>query len=377
MKYFKLASYVILAGLMVMLWPIIMLLKRFRSRWRTATASAQVKLAKKEETNEDLVVSARAQMLEVCIESSFQPLLQLYILLPTLLCQLENPKELLALVSLSEVFEKVERIQFWSVLTSVVSLSWSFSHYQSVQKKGALDFGSNPIGRMLLLLANLLQITSRLLALVLYAYQFGAGNFWPMILSVMIHICLMSLLHYKTSDEWKMDTFKGKPYKIGYHCLINGISNLYLHNRIVHINIASSELRKAQHKNVRRISRQLACDIILVVENGLILIKSYAQLHSFLPNGLLPFIAISQFLGILLKFIYYDKYHIWKNAFDYESSVQQVTNGMRATCFKIKSRKKLERQTSSRSLYSTKEEGTGMLDEKYTENEGDVSFEEP
>ena len=42
----------------------------------------------KEETDEDLIASARAQMLEVAIESSFQPILQLYLLFPVLMMQL-------------------------------------------------------------------------------------------------------------------------------------------------------------------------------------------------------------------------------------------------------------------------------------------------
>ena len=152
-----------------------MLVNRFESSWKSATASSLEKIEMKERMSEDLVVSGRAQIIEVSTEASFQPLLQLYLLLPILLDQFKTnkPEEIWALFSINDVFDKPESAQFWSVLTSIISLSWSFTFYQAVQKRGALDFGSNSAGRVLLLLANLLQISSRLLALVLYVYLFG------------------------------------------------------------------------------------------------------------------------------------------------------------------------------------------------------------
>merc|ERR1712150_22796 len=157
--------------------------------------------------NEDIAVSSRAIIIEVAIESSFQPLLQLYLLFPAMVKQFMcyyqaiNSENVFDSLSFSEIFNftftgQTSEIQFISILTSVISLSWSFTYYQSMKKKGALDFGSNVIGRSLMLLANLLQISSRILIIVLYAYLFGPGEFWPMILSVIAHILMMTLLNY-------------------------------------------------------------------------------------------------------------------------------------------------------------------------------------
>ena len=73
--------------LLIILWPFWMLVMRFRSAWKSTVSSPEKKFNMKGETDEDLVASARAQMLEVAIESSFQPILQLYLLLPVLIVQ--------------------------------------------------------------------------------------------------------------------------------------------------------------------------------------------------------------------------------------------------------------------------------------------------
>ena len=353
-------GYVIQAGLMIVFWPFLMLFLRFISTRKSAIASAQEKFDMKGDTTQDLIVSARAQIIEVSIESSFQPLLQLYLLLPTLLqFKSYDGRELLRLMSIGDVFEKFEHIQFWAILTSIISLSWSFTFYQSIQKNGALDFGSNPVGRSLLLLANLLQISSRLLALIIYAYTFGDGNFWPMIATVMVHIFFMSVLHYFISDEWELKSFRKKHFKIMYHCLINEICNLYVHNWIVQICKTkdlnrirlSQENTKPKRQNIKSkhvklvrkvkkdgtVFRQTLFDAIFVIENLIILLLAHFTFYEELPSGLMIFIALSQYVGIGLKTIYYSKFHIWSNSFTFEKSKQQFKDSSRNSASRIKS----------------------------------------
>ena len=126
---------------MVVLWPVWMLYTRFYSAWKSAISSPETKFKIKGQTNEDLVASARAQIIEVAIESSFQPVLQLYLLLPILLMQFSCPTgDLLRLFSITDVYSNTYRIQFWSIVTSIISLSWSFTFYQSIQKKRGVRF---------------------------------------------------------------------------------------------------------------------------------------------------------------------------------------------------------------------------------------------
>ena len=124
----KIIGYLLLAGSMIIFWPFLMLLLRFISTRKSAIASAEEKFVMKADTKRDLIVSARAQIIEVSIESSFQPLLQLYLLLPTLLeFQSYGRRDVLRLLSINDVFDKFEHIQFWAILTSMISLSWSFT----------------------------------------------------------------------------------------------------------------------------------------------------------------------------------------------------------------------------------------------------------
>ena len=123
-------------------------------------------------------------------------------------------------------------MQLWSVLTSVLSLAWSFSFYQAVKKQGALDFGTNLVGRVLLLMSNIFQISSRLLLLVFLAYCFGPGEFWPMFALLILHIILMALSYFTFyREQMHDDSWPGCIYQ----CILNGISNIYLHTLILPI----------------------------------------------------------------------------------------------------------------------------------------------
>ena len=182
------------------------------------------------DANTNAIISSRSQMMEVCSESSFQPLIQLYLLFPTLIMSFsqsdDNPFN--TNQSVHDWFNSVSDLQFWSILTSCLSLSWSFNYYQSLKKNGALGFGSNPIGRIILLMANIYQVSSRLIAFVLFAYSFGDGNFLPMFLAVMVHISLMSLIHYYQMNKTLVKLSKRTKFQTVYQSILNGISNLYL-----------------------------------------------------------------------------------------------------------------------------------------------------
>ena len=323
-RFAKIIFYLVLALLMVIFWPFWMLVKRFQNVWRASSGTTEEKFDAKERNDEDLIVSARAQIIEVAIESSFQPLLQLFLLLPTLLnlVKFYDFNETLSLFSPADVFESVERRQFWSILTSIISLSWSFTFYQAVQKKGALDFGSNFSGRILLLVSNLLQLSTRLLVLVLYAYV--CGNFWPMIVSVTIHIIIMSILHYFTSNQKEIETFSQKPLKVGYQCLVNGISNLYLHNWIAHIDNSNRRRTELNVKKNGTILRQTIFDTIFLVENFVILIVAGIRFPECLTISFLVTAGAFQCIGLILKMVYYKKFHIWKDAITQQRSTKSI-----------------------------------------------------
>jgi hypothetical protein len=111
-------------------------------------------------------------------------------------------------------------------------LTWSFTFYQSVKKRGALDFGANPLGRLILLFSNTFQISSRLVAFALLAYSWGDGNFWQAFVFVLLHILVMA------EDE------ESKGMAI-FQSILNGISNLCVNNLMLPL---ASKGKKNQNK---------------------------------------------------------------------------------------------------------------------------------
>ena len=178
--------------------------EKFRSDARQATTHVSFKKYQAENERNSILCS-RARMIEVCSEASFQPLLQLYLLLPEIARFWESsPKangiEMLK-TKLPDIIGSLGNLQFWAVATSVLSLANSFTNYHVVRKRGALDFTANPLGRILLCFFGLLQIISRMVLLVLFAFWWGPGNFWQMFTCVLIHILIISVLHLVTSKR--------------------------------------------------------------------------------------------------------------------------------------------------------------------------------
>ena len=308
------------------------------------------------------ILSSRARLIEVCIESSFQPLLQLYIVLPTLIHYFECGAFVEFLNKFGETFSTISRLQFWSIITSIVCLSWSFNFYKVTQKCGALDLKANLYGRICLLASTLLQISSRLLAFVLLAYTFGPGEFWPMMVLLHLHIVLMAFLHhfYSPSMETKnVDTKTRKKsqkvitkVRLWHHCLLNGIGNIYIHNCITYMDHKTErERKKSRHRgkdmpggrhrgkympgarrrgtdipggveNAWRMQestktsfyRQVTFNAIFVMENLAIFSWVYTQISDLVPFPLLLFIPLGHLFGVLLNVVYYRFYHLWKDS---------------------------------------------------------------
>jgi hypothetical protein len=308
--------------LLVVFWPLVMTWKRFWSEIQFATVYGKEKFELQMERRDHTILSSRARMIEVCIESSFQPLLQLYLLLPKLISyvECESYKELLEKPIL-ETFSTESVLQFWSVITSVLALAWSFNFYKITQKSGALEFNANPIGRVCLWLSTLLQISCRLLAAVLFAYCFGPGNFYPMIIGVQCHILLMAVLHYFTSQKIEMD-YNAIPWKrLLHHCLLNGIGNIYIHNCITYMDDKAIKDRKKKiHKESKgeikirtTFWRQILFNAIFFLENIAVVSWASSQLQDQVPVSLLLFVPLGHIIGLAFHVIYYQYFHLWKD----------------------------------------------------------------
>ena len=74
----------------IIFWPFEMHRKKFLSETRYLTSYGEERVKARIEAEDATIVSGRSQMIEVCSESSFQPLLQLYLFLPTLIVSFRN-----------------------------------------------------------------------------------------------------------------------------------------------------------------------------------------------------------------------------------------------------------------------------------------------
>ena len=264
------------------------------------------------------VISSRSQMIEVCSESSFQPLLQLYLFLPTLITGFRCQAAFSFNHSVQDWFSNVSGLQFWSILTSCISLSWSFNFHQSVKKDGALDFGANPVGRILLLLSNILQISGRLIVFVLLAYCFGDGNFWPMFAGVLGHVGLMSTIYYQLTRQERNNQVRPPTiFQSLYQSLINGIANLYLWNHILPLPRAG---HRTMHTHRKSFQHQAIVDSICTMENVIVVIMAFIFVDD-IPVELLMYGVGGHLSGLLLKYAYYYKFHIWSSVLELETPI--------------------------------------------------------
>ena len=288
-------------------WPWLLFWERFVSEARHATTYGSLKL-KHHGTNErNSILCSRAQMIEVCSEASFQPLLQLYLLLPSICMFFDS----FGKASFSHQSNMIEVLQFLAVSSSILSLANSFTHYHVVSKRGALNLSVNPVGRIMLYIAALLQIVCRVLLLVMSAYCWGPGQFWQMFTCVLAHILGMSVTHFVWSRRVESD--KNLTMRLIYNCLVNGVGNLYLHN-MIQIQNTQDKKRKTSESTFYR---QLFCDVVFIVENLVMAVLIGEKSEVLGISRILILCTISLHLvGLLMKWFYYCFFHLWRNSWD-------------------------------------------------------------
>ena len=302
---------------MILIWPIWSHGQKFLSQGLYLTSHGQERIKQRKEFLRHNIISSRSSIVEICTEATFQPLLQLYLLLPKLLS--EDYHSLLE-QDISDFFSDVPRLQFWAIVTSCLGLSWSFNAYQTSKKTGALDFEANLWGRLVLLASCICQITSRLFVFVLFAYACGDGHFYPMVVFVVSHMLFMTLLYKLTTEPsdfnnrsdfacFKPNDCTNSLQKF-YQCLLNGISNIFLFNDILPLPCEGKTQNRSEKQRERTKKRQVLVDAILAFESIILIIIS-ASLVKGIPPYLITTVVTLHALGLILKVVYYKNLHIW------------------------------------------------------------------
>ena len=201
------------------------------------------------------------------------------------------------------------------MLSSIISLAWSFTAHKAIYKDGALDLTVSPVSRVVLCASDLLLILSRLNFIILFMYYFGPGIFFPGVIFLIFHSLLMILLHMifeKTQGTLICSNGFAEVCTEVHTCLLNGLANMFSNNGRI---IIESEKQKNKERTFKR---HMSYDLFFLVENivlavfGLLLsLEDPKQQEA--KNYTLIVSMISHLIGLLLKALYYAKLHVWSD----------------------------------------------------------------
>jgi len=324
MCYLRLIANCLKFFVCLMIWPIAVHFIKFYNDglYYLSKAGKREEREMKRENSEVLWNTAR--VMEVSHEASFQPTIQLYLLFPTMFESFTSRVYSLQIFKIEggdlSTFEYDQTV---SIITSLIGLSWGFTSYHSVLKRGALDYDlASLFYKAVLYLAILFQILSRLFIFVIFAFSFGPGEYHPLLFTMMGHCLLMMILHYVFSDAkeyWKNGVIPFLHYVVG-----NGFANIYIHNWIRMDPFLSNKNNPKQH--ISTFVRQLIFDLVFFFENLILLSIALSKWISKangseqgssiseLKDVKLPLFLVlfgSHLIGLILKCVYYRYIHMW------------------------------------------------------------------
>ncbi|TRY73782.1 hypothetical protein TCAL_16897 [Tigriopus californicus] len=228
--------YVIATIWALILWqPVTAVCKFYRdARYEASEGTTRV-LRRKEKRFVDLAAS-RGELIEVCIEAVFEPMVQGYIIFPSIISIIQRLANSVTVgedgtLQIEFALKGIETAQIFSIGISMVSLAWCFSEYNSVRKNMLLDIAESPCSRVVMCFFMLLQVIARLLAFMMFTLYWGPGKFYPLMIFIGIHMALSAVLHIIFSEDisyWK----KGMYLKFLHNVIMNSFACIYFHNYI-------------------------------------------------------------------------------------------------------------------------------------------------
>ena len=311
---FKFVLLCLLYPVCFLCWPLISIGMKCYHCVRYETSQGQLRIKYEDKVRASSQAEGRSLLLEACIEATFQPILQWYLILPSILMNYTN------YLKGGEMPKcDISKLSYFSLASSMISLAWSFTAYKATYKRGALDPDVAPISRAVLFISDLLLILPRINCIVLFMYYFGPGQFYPGIIFLVIHFLCMIILHNCFSNDLKY--FKeGKYLKYFHVCFLNGFGNMLSNNG----EVAMTNLK--HNTKGKTLVRHLTYDIVLLMENLVLGVHGYhltVQQQSAKDLTLILSL-ISYLLGIILKMFYYKKLHVWS---DLITVTQRKSNG--------------------------------------------------
>ena len=218
---------------MVVLWqPITAFIKFYRDgKYETSSEKDKVKQLKERRRLD--VAASRADFIETSIEATFEPLVQGYIIFPSIIQLTTAIYDSIEMkdghLNIGLKINTLELVQLWSIISSILSLAWTYSDLTSTKKHLQLDICVSPVSRILMCIWMILQITARLLAFMLFAVYWGPGCLYPLMIFAAVHTVLAGILHMVFSEDMAF-LRQGKYLKFFQNVILNSFATLYFHN---------------------------------------------------------------------------------------------------------------------------------------------------
>lgn len=197
----KLVGYLFITIFVVVLWqPITALIKFYRDGvYETSSGKDKVKELRKRRFLD--VAASRADLIETSIEATFEPLVQGYIIFPSIInittrLMTSVTVQLNGDLNITFQLSSLEQTQLFSIVTSILSLAWCYSDYTSVKKHLQLDITVSPFLRILMCIWMILLLVARLLAFMLFSVYWGPGEIKGLMVFAAVHVILASVIHH-------------------------------------------------------------------------------------------------------------------------------------------------------------------------------------
>ena len=190
-----LLQWVMLAVLAVIFWMPVSAWCKFMAdgKYEISTGMEKVRLRRNKRCMD--VAASRGELMEVSIEDVFEPMIQGYIILPSIISIKQRMGESVVIVpkdgtiTFDLTLSTLELGQIFSIIVSMVSLAWCYSEYNSIRKNSHLDISVSPFSRIIMWLFMFCQIMARLFAFMLFTLYWEPGQFYPLMLFLsLIHI---------------------------------------------------------------------------------------------------------------------------------------------------------------------------------------------
>ena len=228
-------GYLIITFIAVVLWqPLTALIKFYRDgKYETSSGKEKVKELRKRRYLD--VAASRADLIETSIEATFEPLVQGYIIFPSIINITNRLKNFYEFdqydgkLKINFEMSSLEQVQLFSIGTSILGLVWTYSDLTSTKKHLQLDIFVSPVSRILMCIWMILQITARLLAFMLFAVYWGPGCLYPLMIFAAVHTVLAGILHVVFSEDMAF-WWQGKYLKFFQNVILNSFASMYFHN---------------------------------------------------------------------------------------------------------------------------------------------------